>query len=182
MSGKWDRLDDQWYSEFRWRDWLSDPCLRRVSFAAKGMWMDMLAFMHEDAERGFLTVNGRAATTVQIAKMLGAEARQVARLLDELEANGVFSRDDRGAIFSRRMVRDIGKSLEFSARGKQGGNPELLKNSRFSKNGLNPRHKPEIEILKNGDDSRACVRARLRPKRSRLLLRPPLLPTRQQSG
>ena len=76
--------------------------------------MDMLAFIIQaDAERGFLAVNGKAATTPQIAKMLGADTRQVARFASRVGGQRVFSRDERGAIFSRRMARTSGNPGNF---------------------------------------------------------------------
>jgi hypothetical protein len=38
--------------------------------------------------------------------LTGVAEREVERLLDELSQNGVFSRDVKGRIFCRRMVRD----------------------------------------------------------------------------
>ena len=46
-------------------------------------------------------------------------------LLAELELNGVFSRDRRGRIYSRRMVRDAKRSEEGRKHGRLGGNPSL---------------------------------------------------------
>lgn len=135
----------QW-SKFCWADWTRDPALRTSSYAAKGLWMDMLCQMDASPERGFLVLAGRAATPAEIARMVGGERRTVERLIVELEANAVFSRDDRGAIFCRRMTRDDAKSRLDIANGQQGGNPVLLKNKEVEENGVNPPLNPELEL------------------------------------
>lgn len=133
------------WSKFCWADWARDPGLRTSSYAAKGLWMDMLCQMDASPERGFLTLAGRAATGAEIARMVGGERRMVERLIAELEANGVLSRDGRGAIFSRRMTRDDVISRENIANGQRGGNPSLLKNKDLAPKGVNPPLNPELE-------------------------------------
>lgn len=108
-------------------DWLRDPGLRVCSDAARGVWMDMLAHMDADAERGFLTVAGRAATDDEVARRLGKDRRSLRPILAELERNGVFSRDARGAIYNRRMIRDQEQSTRDRENGAKGGNPALRK-------------------------------------------------------
>lgn len=101
----------KWY----WSDWRSDPGLRMCGFAARGLWADLLGLMHEGQPYGHLIVNGRAPTPRQIAALLGGGIKEVTSLMDELEAAGVFSRDDNGVIYSRRMVRDWAVSEEGRA-------------------------------------------------------------------
>ena len=107
-------------------DWLRDPGVRRCGLAARGLWMDMLCHMDADAERGYLTDNGKPAGLKDIAFRLGIPWRTVQPLLKEIEERGVFSRDERGAIYSRRMLRDQAAYAAASAAGaKGGGNPAL---------------------------------------------------------
>ncbi|MEJ0094534.1 MAG: hypothetical protein WDN46_14195 [Methylocella sp.] len=70
-------------------------------------------------------------------------------MLLELERNGVFSRDRKGVIYSRRIVRDEKKSSLARKNGKNGGNPSLSKQKEIPasdkgevKDRLNT-HKPE---------------------------------------
>lgn len=112
--------------KWSYADWLRDPGLRLCSAATRGIWMDMLAHMDADDERGFLTVNGEAADKKQIARRLGMDCRVVKTAMKELTDNGVLSIDARGALFNRRMVRDAESSAKASAAGKKGGgNPAL---------------------------------------------------------
>lgn len=93
-------------------DWRSDPKLRMCSLAARGLWMEMLALMHEASPYGHLLISGRAPTDAQLAVLAGAPSDQIPDLLGELDAAGVFSRTREGAIYSRRMVRDQKRAQE----------------------------------------------------------------------
>lgn len=99
------------------------------SLAALGLWMNALALMWNGEEPGYLVLRGRAMTSQDVAKALGRNALQVTKLLAELEMNGVFSRDHRGAIFSRRMVRDLARHHRARTDGSKGGNPTLRRGS-----------------------------------------------------
>lgn len=87
-------------------DWRKDPALSSCSLAARGLWIELMCVAHEAEKYGVLTVNGHAMTHQQIARAVGEVPPVVKKLLDELEAAGVFSRDESGAIYSRRMVKD----------------------------------------------------------------------------
>ena len=126
------------WSQFYWADWERDPGLRMCSYAAKGLWMDMLCRMDASTERGFLLAGDRAATNAEIAKMVGGERRTVERLIGELEAQRVLSRDGRAAIYSRRMCRDAAISRRNAENGKLGGNPQLANNNDLEKKAVNP--------------------------------------------
>lgn len=108
-------------------DWRADPALRMCSLAARGLWVEMMALMHEADPYGHLVVRGKIPTEAQIAMLVGASADEVEILIGELEAAGVFSRSGKGMIFSRRMVRDEKKSKTARKNGKSGGNPSLSK-------------------------------------------------------
>lgn len=109
-------------------DWLRDTALRSCSIAARGLWMDMLCFMHEGNPYGYLKVNHKVIQEVNLVVMVGVNLDEIRRLLNELEEAGVFSRDKEGCIFSRRMVQDEKIRLKRSAAGLLGGNPKIKKN------------------------------------------------------
>lgn len=110
-------------------DWRADPALRMCSLGARGLWMEMLCIMHEAS--GSLEVNGKALQPQQLAILSGCSLGEVTAWLSELEDAGVFSRDETGTIYSRRMRKDIAKAEEDKANGRKGGNPRL-------KGGVNP--------------------------------------------
>ena len=106
-------------------DWLQDTALRACCLGARGLWMDMLSFMHQGTPYGHLTLPAvsedggkdilRPILPPVLARMVGGTSEDVERLLAELEHAGVFSRTE-GVIFSRRMVQDE-KLREIRASG-----------------------------------------------------------------
>jgi hypothetical protein len=108
-------------------DWRKDPALRACSIEARGFWIDLLCIMHESENCGFLEINSKKISEKALASMCGITPTKCRKYLTELEENGVFSKDDRGVIFSRRMVRDKELSEIRREAGKQGGNPALVK-------------------------------------------------------
>jgi hypothetical protein len=82
------------------------------SLAARGLWADMLALMHEATPYGHLLINGKAPDAKQLAALVGARPGEVQFCLNELDGAGVFSRTAEGVVYSRRMVRDRERSTE----------------------------------------------------------------------
>lgn len=87
-------------------DWMKDPELRSVSSEARGLWIDMLCLMFESKRRGYLELRYGGVTAESLARMTGNLEARVIIWLEELESKGVFSRDEQGVIFCRKMVRD----------------------------------------------------------------------------
>jgi hypothetical protein len=114
--------------QFYTGDWMKDPGVRSVSYAARGLWFDMLCIMAESTPRGYLSLNATPIEPELLARMTGGTAAEVSRLLTELESAGVFSRDRTLCIYSRRMVRDEEKRAQFQKYGRLGGNPDLMGN------------------------------------------------------
>lgn len=125
-------------------DWRADPALRMCSISARGLWMEMLCLMHEATPRGSLRVNGRGVNERQLASLSGSSIDEVSQALAELEDAGVFSRDEEGIPFSRRMQRDDAKAARDKANGSKGGNPELT----GDKGRVNPPEKGEDKAQK----------------------------------
>lgn len=111
----------KWY----WQNWLSDAGLRRCSLQARGMWMDMLCVAAQHDPIGYVAVNGEALTPDDVARLCGTSSAEASTLISELERNGVFSRNGKGIIYSRRMVRDAKAHAESMKYGRRGGNPAL---------------------------------------------------------
>lgn len=108
-------------------DWRADPALRMCSLQARGLWIEMIALMHEAVPYGHLLISDKPPTDTQLAVLGGAPIDQVTNSLGELEAAGVFSRTRKGVIYSRRMVRDGQGRVTAMKNGKKGGNPTLRK-------------------------------------------------------
>jgi hypothetical protein len=119
-------MTDPWMKFFP-TDWRSDPKLRMCGLAARGLWIEVVALMHEATPYGHLLVSGHAPTDAQLAVLVGAPSEQIPNLIGELESAGVFSRTREGVIYSRRMTRAAKKSAIARKNGKNGGNPTLRK-------------------------------------------------------
>lgn len=113
-------------------DWRKDPELRVCSVAARGLWMDMLCIQHESETYGHLMVGGEPVSETQLARLVGESPRKVRRLLGELARHNVFSRNENGVIFSRRMIHDEHIRTVRAAGGKLGGNPALMGGNRIT--------------------------------------------------
>lgn len=89
------------------KDWLTDIALKRCSFGARGMWMEMLCLMFECPIRGvFANPDGTPWSIEEIAGAVGGNTAETIGYLQELLAKGVAHRNSSGAIFSRRLVAD----------------------------------------------------------------------------
>lgn len=119
-------MSDPWL-KFYPTDWRSDPALKMCSLAARGLWIEMIALMHEAVPYGHLLVSGRSPTDAQLAVLAGAPSDQITDLIGELESAGVFSRTREGVIYSRKMTRTAKKAAIARKNGKKGGNPALCK-------------------------------------------------------
>ena len=118
-------------------DWLRDTALRSCSTGARGLWMDMICFMHEGNPYGYLKVGDKVIHAANLARMVGEPLEVVEGWLDELRVAAVFDVDD-GVICSRRMIRDEELRQKRSEGGKLGGNP-LLK----------VKHKDNHQVIQN---------------------------------
>lgn len=108
-------------------DWRKDPALSACSLASRGLWIELMCVAHEGGTYGVLSINGKPMAPAQMARMVGESPSTVVKLLAELEDAGVFSRDEQGCIFSRRMVKDERVRNVRADAGRLGGNPNLLK-------------------------------------------------------
>lgn len=113
-------------------DWLNDAALRMCSVGARGLWIDMLCIMHQGSEYGYLKVNHKVILPPNLARMVGSTLEEIEGWLSELESAGVFSKDESGCVFSRRMIRDEEIRQARAAGGIKGGNPALMSNKKAS--------------------------------------------------
>ncbi len=115
-------------------DWRKDPAVQSLSYHDKGIWFEILCLMHESEERGKLLLNGKPMPEEALARLLGLDKQILTKTLTTLLDYGVASRDDYGALMSRRMVRDETLRKIRTEAGKKGGNPNLV-NQNNNQNG-----------------------------------------------
>lgn len=130
------------WMKFYPQDWRADEKLRNCSLAARGLWIEMVSIMHRSEHYGYLLVNGRPPSDAQLAVQVGALPAEVSELISSLETEGVFSRDRRGWIYSRRMIRDAKRARKARENGSKGGNPNLSKQTE-NQNWDNQEDKPQ---------------------------------------
>ncbi len=115
-------VEQPWF-KFYPTDWRADQMLRLCSVAARGLWLECMCLMHEAKPYGHLLVNGRAITAAQLANLTGIPVGKIGGLIAELDGAGVFSRNDDGVIYSRRMIRDARRAAAGSVFGKRARTP-----------------------------------------------------------
>lgn len=95
------------YMQFYPADLDAEPTLRLCSWEACWLWIKLLGFMHHSPERGFLLkANGKPYTEDELVLTIaGATIDKIRNALFELETNAVYSRDRRGFIYNRKMVK-----------------------------------------------------------------------------
>lgn len=94
------------WGKFWWDAWLNDLGLQSCDLAAQGLWINIVCLMHKSERVGFLVVQGKAMTAADIAKRVGIRKDRAERLLKVLKDNGVYSVDENGVIYSRRIARE----------------------------------------------------------------------------
>jgi uncharacterized protein YdaU (DUF1376 family) len=90
--------------------------------------------MHEAVPYGSLLIAGARIDKKRLAVLAGISEKECTALLIELEGFAVFSRDDDGTIYSRRMRRDAAKSEE--------GRKQIAKRWGYKKDDRSPNRSP----------------------------------------
>jgi hypothetical protein len=139
-------------------DWRNDPGLRLCSCGARGLWADMLCLMHEGEPYGHLTVFGRPIEPQALARLVGESLASVKKWLKELSENDVYSTNDAGVIFSRRMVRDEDLRERRAAGGPAGAEHGKKGAQHGSKGG-----RPKREETPHANDERGETKPPLKP-------------------
>jgi hypothetical protein len=133
-------------------DWLKDPELRFCSIFARGLLVDLLCFMFESKERGYLIwPDGSPRSNEDIADAVsGGDRSDKVKAIEELERKGVLSRDSRGVLFSRRMAR-LGEISQM--RSNAGSKPKTKQEQTPNKTGTKGEQKPGVTDTDSVSDS-----------------------------
>lgn len=97
-------------------DWMKDANLRRCTAAEKGVWIDMLCLMFECDQRGVLATAGVAWSDEEIARAVGGDFALTLDCVRSVVAKGVAGRNQSGAVYSKRLLRDEENRKANSAR------------------------------------------------------------------
>lgn len=154
--------------QFYTGDWLKDPGVRALSPLERGIWFDMLCFMHESERRGALLLNGKPVPRPSLARMIGVSLEDLNATISTLLDLGVASQEapaegeTEGVIFCRRMVRDEVKRQGQIEAGKLGGNPKLCED--YGRPGF-------VYAIRRASDGRIKIGASVNPQKRLYRLR-----------
>jgi hypothetical protein len=109
-------------------DWRKDPGVQSLDYETRGIWFEMLCLMHESEERGVLLLNGQPIPDSALCRLLGLDNQNLTTAITTLLTYGVaHRREEDGAIYNRRMVKDEALRIIRKNAGSLGGNPVLVK-------------------------------------------------------
>lgn len=119
---------DPWTKWF-WSDYRADGGLALCSWAARGLWVEILALMARSPTPGHLLLEtGRKPDLKQLLVLTrGVSTAELRRCLEEITRHKVCSIGPGGVLINRRMVRDAARRARNRANGQHGGNPDLLR-------------------------------------------------------
>lgn len=92
---------------FYWfpKDWMADTGLQSCSLTARGLWIEMINLMWLSPKRGYLLLqNSNKPTNKAIAILTRTTEKEVEVLLSELNENSVYSVDEDGVIYCRKIL------------------------------------------------------------------------------
>lgn len=92
------------------KDWKSDPRVRLLSLAVRGLYAELAAWAMDSARRGYLTMNGAALGWVDMARLVGAEVGEVRDGVDVLRAAGLVDMARDGTLFLPVIVKAAARS------------------------------------------------------------------------
>jgi len=144
-------------------DWRKDPGVQALDYFDRGVWFEMLCFMHDSEQRGKLLLAGKPISDKALARLLGLDIQALKSVLSRLIEYGVASRDEDGVLVNRRMVRDEEIRKMRTECGKLGGNPNLLNQNPTTQVNQNPT--PSSSLSSSASDLNrliACVHACVR--------------------
>lgn len=90
-------------------DWLSDIKLRSCSLSARGLWIDLICFMHQADPYGCIAINGEPVKIDEIFSIFGTKKREFFKNFSELFEKKVIQKTSiNGQDFycSKRMIED----------------------------------------------------------------------------
>jgi hypothetical protein len=129
-------------------NWRGDERLRLCSLSARGLWIDLISYMHEGDPYGHMTLDGEVPSIADIASLVARPLPEVKKALAELKQRKVCGVADGGALFSRKMVRDKAKEEQDRANGKGGGNPKIINQVNA---GVNPQDNQKMKDVSDRD-------------------------------
>lgn len=145
-------------------DWLKCPEVRALPPDYRGLWFDLLCYMWESSERGVMVnPKGKPYTDAEIIRMVGLDNQNSGIWLTSILENGVaHRRENDGAIYSKKMVRDEAIRKIRRESGVKGGNPSLLDNQKVNQT-------DKQKVKQKGENEKNCIDIKKKKYSSELL-------------
>lgn len=103
-------------------DWRKDPGVQSLDYEARGIWHELLCFMHESEQRGRLVFSdGTPMKDAEIAQMLGISEAKWQANAKQLLSKRVANISEDGIIYNRRMCREEAIRQSRREAGRKGG-------------------------------------------------------------
>ncbi len=113
--------------QFYPNDWLGDHALQTCSPKTIGVFSNLMCLMHKCRPYGHLSdPNSNPLSVQKISRLCLISVSILRSSLYELERNTVLKRNQKGVLYSKRMVGDERLRVLRSEAGKSGGNPNLV--------------------------------------------------------
>lgn len=131
--------------QFYPQDWLNDMNLKACSLEAQGLWISLIALMHQSQSYGTLLRDFEE----KLPRLLGQDSRKLKRVIAELVTNGVARRDGEGRLYSKRMIEDEKNRKEWRGRKEKERSNDVtpvvtLKSRLSSSSSSSSRQKPPL--------------------------------------
>ena len=65
-------------------DWRKDPGVQALDYFDRGVWFEMLCFMHDSEQRGKLLLAGKPISDKALARLLGLDIQALKSVLSRL--------------------------------------------------------------------------------------------------
>ena len=106
-------------------DWTGSSSMRGISWAARGVMIELVCIMWDLPQPGRLIRAGKVLTVDDIVRLLGNDPKQTRAAFNELVECRAITQDSEGVYVCARMVKDYRVRMEAKNNGKKGGNPNV---------------------------------------------------------
>lgn len=109
------------------KDWNENAKLKMCSYAAQGLWIRLVNMSYYMPEKGVFSMSNHPLNRYEILKLLPGNTSVKRNAFNELVKWGVIKQREGNTFYCKRLYEDMRLRAIRIAAGKQGGNPNLVK-------------------------------------------------------
>lgn len=109
------------------KDWNENAKLKMCSYSAQGVWIRLVNTSYDMPVKGVFSMSNRPLKRHEVLELLPGKTRVKRKAFDELVKWGVIKQRDDNTFYCKRLYEDMRLREIRIAAGKQGGNPNLVK-------------------------------------------------------